>query len=82
MSSSTTALLTNTWRRRIDTSGSAARKILSTLAFAACTIVAINTIWGWITDEPLDIDGPARAAVNRTDYIGGYAVNCVRLLGA
>ena len=80
MSSSTTALLTNTWRRRIDTSGSAARKTLSTLAFAACTIVAINTIWGWITDEPLDIDGPARAAVNRTDYIGGYAVNCVRLL--
>ncbi len=74
------SLLTNTWRRRIDTSGSTLRKVLQTIAFTACTIVALSTMWGWITDEPLDIDGPARAAVNRTDYIGGYAVNCVRLL--
>lgn len=74
------SLLTNTWRRRIDTSGSTLRKVLQAIAFTACTIVALSTMWGWITDEPLDIDGPARAAVNRTDYIGGYAVNCVRLL--
>ena len=46
-----------------------------TIAFGACTIVAISTIWGWFTDEPIDITGPARAAVNRTDYVSGYAVN-------
>ncbi|EHB46347.1 hypothetical protein MycrhDRAFT_6151 [Mycolicibacterium rhodesiae JS60] len=80
MSASTPALLTNTWRRRLDSGGSAVRNVLAVIAFAACTMVAINTIWGWLTDEPIDIDGPARAAVNRTDYIGGYAVNCVRLL--
>lgn len=80
MSSSPPSLLTNTWRRRLDTGGSALRKVLATIAFTACTIVAISTIWGWITDEPVDIDGPARAVVNRTDYVGGYATNCVRLL--
>ena len=80
MSSSAPSLLTNTWRRRLDTGGSTLRKTLAAIAFTACTIVAISTIWGWITDEPVDIDGPARAAVNRTDYVGGYATNCVRLL--
>ena len=74
------SILTNTWRRRLDTGGSTLRKGLAAIAFAACAVVALNTIWGWITDEPLDVDGPARAAVNRTDYIGGYATNCVRLL--
>ncbi len=80
MSSSAPALLTNTWRRRINTSGSAVRNTLTVIAFAACTIVAINTIWGWLTDEPVDIASPARAVVNRTDYVGGYASTCVRLL--
>jgi Conjugative transposon protein TcpC len=74
------SMLTNTWRRRLDTGGSTIRKMLAAIAFGACTIVALSTIWGWITDEPLDVDGPARAAVNRTDYVGGYATNCVRLL--
>jgi Conjugative transposon protein TcpC len=74
------SMLTNTWRRRLDTGGSTIRKTLAAIAFAACTIVALSTIWGWITDEPLDVDAPARAAVNRTDYVGGYAMNCVRLL--
>jgi hypothetical protein len=78
--SSAPSLLTDTWRRRLDAGGSTVRKALSASAFAACTIVALNTIWGWVTDEPIDIDGPARVAVNRTDYIGGYALNCVRLL--
>jgi hypothetical protein len=80
MSSSTTSLLTNTWRRRLDSGGSAMRRTLSTIAFGACTIVALSTIWGWFTDEPIDITGPARAAVNRTDYVSGYATTCVRLL--
>lgn len=74
------SMLTNTWRRRLATGGSTLRKGLAAIAFAACAVVALNTIWGWITDEPLDVDGPARAAVNRTDYVGGYATNCVRLL--
>ena len=73
-------LLTKTWRRRLDTGGSTLRKMLHSSAFVVCAIVALNTVWGWIADEPLDIDGPARAAINRTDYIGGYAVTCVRLL--
>src|SRR5690242_5683035 len=78
--SPTPGLMTKTWRRRRDVSGSVLRKTLMAIAFAACTVVALNTIWGWITDDPVDIDGPARAAVNRTDYVGGYATNCVRLL--
>lgn len=80
MSSSTSSWLTNTWRHRLDSGGSAVRKTLTAIAFAACTIVAINTVWGWITDEPIDVTGPARAAVNRTDYVSGYAATCVRLL--
>ena len=80
MSSSTTSWLTNTWRRRLDSGGSAMRKTLTAIAFCACTLVAISTIWGWFTDEPIDVTGPARAAVNRTDYVSGYATTCVRLL--
>ncbi len=81
MSSSTTSWLTNTWRRRLDSGGSAMRRSLTAIAFGACTLVAVSTIWGWFTDEPIDVTGPARAAVNRTDYVvSGYATTCVRLL--
>ena len=80
VTTSTASWLTNTWRRRLDTGSSTVRKVLTSIAFTACTIVAFNTVWGWFTDEPIDITGPARAAVNRTDYVGGYAMSCIELL--
>lgn len=70
--------LTRTWQHRIDRGGGAMRTALRAVAFTACTIVALNTIWGWITDEPIDIAGPSRATVNHTDYIKAYAENCIR----
>lgn len=72
--------LTNTWRHRLHNGGSMARGTAAVVGFAACTIVALNTIWSWITDTPIDIVGPSRAVVNRTDYVGGYAKTCIRLL--
>ena len=77
---STDSWLTNTWHRRLSSSGGLLRGTAAIIAFTACTIVALNTIWSWITDTPIDLVGPSRAVVNRTDYVGGYAKTCIRLL--
>ena len=39
--------------------------------------MAIATIWGWIFNDPIDVAGPARSAVNRTALVGSYAQDCV-----
>jgi len=70
--------LTRTWQRRIDRGGGAIRTALTAIGFTACTVVAVSTIYGWITDDPIDIAGPSRATVNHTDYIKAYAENCIR----
>ena len=72
--------LTRTWQRRLTRSGGALHLAAKTVGFTACTIVAFNIIWGWITDEPIDVAGPARATVNHTDYIKSYAENCISRL--
>lgn len=74
------AWLTRTWRHRLCRSGGALRMAAKAIGFTACTIVALNIIWGWITDEPIDIAGPARATVNHTDYVKSYAENCISRL--
>ncbi len=40
-------------------------------------MVAIATIGGWIFNDPIDVAGPARSAVNRTALVGSYAQDCV-----
>lgn len=70
-------MLTNTWRRRLDHSNTLLRRGLLAVGLASCSVVAIATIWGWITDDPIDVAGPARSAVNRTALVGSYAQDCV-----
>jgi len=70
-------MLTNTWRQRLDRSGTGLRRALLAIGLSACSVVALSTIWGWITDDPIDVDGPARTAVNRTALVGSYAQDCV-----
>jgi hypothetical protein len=70
-------MLTNTWRHRLDSTGSMLRRAALTVGIGSCTVVAASTIWGWVTDEPIDVAGPARSAVNRTALIGSYAEGCV-----
>jgi hypothetical protein len=72
--------LTRTWQHRLSRSGGALHTAGKAIGFTACTIVALNIIWGWITDEPIDIAGPARATVNHTDYIKSYAEKCISRL--
>jgi Conjugative transposon protein TcpC len=72
--------LTRTWQHRLTRSGGALRAAAKAIGFTACTIVALNIVWGWITDEPIDVAGPARATVNHTDYIKAYAENCISRL--
>lgn len=50
------------------------------IGFTACSIVALNIVWGWIADKPIDVAGPAQATVNHTDYIKSYAEKCIRRL--
>ena len=73
-------LLTDTWRHRLTHTGGLARRTATFIGFTACTLVALNIIWGWFTTAPIDVAGPSRAVVNRTEYIGGYAKTCVALL--
>lgn len=80
---STTGWLTRTWQHRLSRGGTALRRSATIIGLTACTIVALHTIWAWITDTPIDIAGPARATVNRTDYVKAYAERCLtRLLTA
>lgn len=68
---------TKTWQRRIDTTGGWIGRAFFFVAVASCSIVAISTIWGWIFDKPIDIHGPARKEVNRTELVGNFARQCV-----
>lgn len=70
-------MLTNTWRRRLESTGGTVRRAALAVGIGSCTVVAASTIWGWLTDEPIDVAGPARSAVNRTALIGSYAEGCV-----
>lgn len=70
-------MLTNTWRQRLDRGGALLRRGALITGLTSCTVVAVATIWGWIVDDPIDVAGPARTAVNRTALIGSYAQDCV-----
>jgi hypothetical protein len=68
---------TNTWRHRLDHTGNLFRRAGFVVGVGSCSVVAIATIWGWIFNDPIDVAGPARSAVNRTSLIGSYAQDCV-----
>ncbi|MCA2243428.1 MULTISPECIES: conjugal transfer protein [Mycobacteriaceae] len=68
---------TKTWQRRIDTTGGWIGRAFFIAAVASCSIVALSTIWGWIFDHPIDVHGPARKEVNRTELVGNFARQCV-----
>ena len=68
---------TNTWQKRIDGTSTLLRRGALYVGLASCSIVAIATIWGWIFNDPIDVAGPARSAVNRTALVGSYAQDCV-----
>jgi hypothetical protein len=68
---------TKTWERRINTTGGWLGKAAIAVALISCSIVAIATIWGWIFDDPIDVRGPARKELNRTEFVGNWAKHCV-----
>ncbi len=70
-------ILTATWRQRLHTAQRLLRRAGLTVALISCTVVALSTIWGWITATPIDVAGPARSAVNRAALVGAYAQGCI-----
>ncbi|OBJ90367.1 conjugal transfer protein [Mycobacterium asiaticum] len=70
-------MLTNTWRGRLERGSTLMRRALLAVGLTSCSVVAIATIWGWISDEAIDVAGPARSAVNRSALVGSYAQDCV-----
>lgn len=70
-------MLTKTWRKRIDGTGTFLRRGGLIVGLTSCSVVSIATIWGWIFNHPIDVAGPSRSAVNRTALIGSYAQDCV-----
>jgi len=69
--------ITNTWRKRLHATGTVVWRGLLTAAILSCTVIAVADIWGAITDQPIDVAGPARSAVNRADAVGAFALGCV-----
>jgi hypothetical protein len=70
-------ILTATWQQRLHTGRGLLRRAGLTVALTSCTVVALSTIWGWITATPIDVAGPARSAVNRAALVGSYAQGCI-----
>ena len=70
-------MLTTTWRHRLTSTHTAARRAALTVGLTSCSVVALSTIWGWIADDPLDVAGPARTAVNRAALVGSFGQDCV-----
>lgn len=70
-------MLTATWRRRLDTLRTGARRIGLAVGVTSCSVVAATTIWGWLFQAPPDIAIPARSAVNRALLAGSFAQDCV-----
>src|SRR6516165_5802094 len=70
-------MLTNTWRERLDGTHRAVRRGALIVGLASCSVVATATIWGWIFNDPIDVAGPVRSAVNRTALVGAYSQDCV-----
>lgn len=68
---------TKTWERRIDTTSGWIGRAFFFVAVASCSIVALSTIWGWIVNDPIDVDNPARKQINRTELVGNFARQCV-----
>jgi hypothetical protein len=69
--------ITNTWRKRLHGTGAVVWRGLLTAAIISCSIIAVADIMDWITDQPIDVAGPARSAVNRADAVGAFALGCV-----
>ena len=59
-----TSMLTNTWRQRLDHTGHLFRRAGFVVGVGSCTVVAIATIWGWISTTPST--WPARRAARST----------------
>jgi hypothetical protein len=70
-------MLTTTWRRRLDTLRTGARRTGLAVGVGSCSIVAATTLWGWLFDAPADVAIPARSAVNRALLAGSFAQDCV-----
>lgn len=70
-------MLTHTWRKRLDGTTHLFRRLGFVVSIGSCSVVALTSIWGWIFNDPIDIAGPARSAVNRTSLVGYYAQDCV-----
>lgn len=73
--------LTNTWRRRLTTTGQGGAKVIVTVLVVCSVISGASTLWRWVfpSDEtPVAVS--ARSVGNETALVESYAIDCVTVL--
>ncbi|BBY46595.1 hypothetical protein MARA_00250 (plasmid) [Mycolicibacterium arabiense] len=73
--------LTNTWRRRLTTTGLGSAKVIVTILVICSVISGASTVWRWVF--PPDVTPAAvtaRSVGNQTAMVESYAIDCVTVL--
>lgn len=73
--------LTNTWRRRLTTTGQGSAKVIVTVLVVCSVISGASTVWRWMfPSDATPVAVTARSVGNQTALVESYAIDCVTVL--
>jgi hypothetical protein len=73
--------LTNTWRRRLTTTGQGGAKVIVTILVVCSVISGASTLWSWVfPPDETPVAVTARSVGNETALVESYAIDCVTVL--
>lgn len=73
--------VTNTWRRRLNTTGQGSAKVIVMVLVVCSVISGASTLWRWIfPSDGTPVAVTARSVSNETALVESYAIDCVTVL--
>lgn len=73
--------MTNTWRRRLTTSGRGSAKIVVAILVASAALNGLSIVWRLVfPPESTPVSETARSVGNQTALVESYAIDCVTVL--
>lgn len=73
--------LTNTWRKRLTTTGQGSAKVIVTVLVVCSVISGASTVWRWMfPSDATPVAVTARSVGNQTALVESYAIDCVTVL--
>ncbi|NTY62543.1 conjugal transfer protein [Mycolicibacterium sphagni] len=73
--------LTQTWRRRLTTTGRGGAKAVVTILVVCSVISGASTLWRWVfPPDSTPVAETARSVGNETALVESYAIDCVTVL--